>query len=224
VSSRGLPLSAMLRAISRAPASSGCSEAAAKSSSAGAKRVSPAGAGLGVRGGGLGVRGGGLGVRGRRIGVGGRRVRGGDGRRFVGGGGRGRSEARGGVRLELREPLDEALAGLAQRGQQAVEVGLEGVELGEHGVGGRLDAGDVVGGLGAGGGAHLGGAALGGLEDQADLLGGAARQRGRGGVEVGFELVGDAAEVLVHRRGLIAAPSGWKVATLDPVPIHDRSG
>ena len=109
--------------------------------------------------------------------------------------------------------------------EQAVELGLEGVELGEHAVGGGLDAGDVVGGLGAGGGAHLGGAALGGLEDQADLLGGAARRStGRAAADVGLELVGDAAEVLVHRRGVVAAPPGGEVAALDPVPIHDRSG
>jgi hypothetical protein len=70
----------------------------------------------------------------------------------------------------------------------------------------------------------LNGAALGGLEDLADLVG---RARGEGWgrrVDAGFELVGDAAEVLVHRGRVVAPAPGGEVATLDAVPIHDRSG
>ena len=136
----------------------------------------------------------------------------------------GRAEARGCLRLELGEALDEAFAGGAQRGEEAVELGFQRVELGEHAVGGFLHAGDVAGGLGAGGGAQLGGAAFGGLEDQADLLGGALRHGRSGRVDVGVELVGDATEVLVHRRRVVAAAPGGEVATFDPIPIHDRSG
>ena len=87
-----------------------------------------------------------------------------------------------------------------------------------------LHAGDVVGGLGAGGGAELGGAVLGGLEDQADLLGGAAAMDGAGAWTCGVELVGDATEVLVHRGRVVAAAPGGEVAAFDAIPIHDRSG
>ena len=106
--------------------------------------------------------------------------------------------------LQLREPLDQALAAGPQRGHQALELTLERVELGEHAVGGLLDARDVVGGLLPGLGAQLGGAALGGLEDQADLLGGAAGERDRAaGATLGLELVGDAPQMLVDGRRVV---------------------
>ena len=63
--------------------------------------------------------------------------------------------------------------------QQAGELGLEVVELGQHAVGGGLDSGHVVGGFVAGAGADFGDASLGGLEDLADLLGGGGGERRR---------------------------------------------
>ena len=91
-------------------------------------------------------------------------------------------------------------------------------------LGGGLDAGDVVRRLLARPRAQLGGAALGGVEDQADLLGGAVGERGAGRVQLGLELVGDAAQVLVDGRRVVSAATGREVAALDSFPIHDRSG
>ncbi len=70
-------------------------------------------------------------------------------------------------------------------------------------------------------GAQLGGAALGGLEDQPDLLRGAAGQRERRRVDARLELVGDAAEMLVDRGRVIATTTRRKIPAFDPIPIHD---
>ena len=126
------------------------------------------------------------------------------------------------LRLQLRQALHEPVAPRAQRGQQPAELGLERVELGQHPVGGLLDAGDVVGRILTRLGTHLGGPMLGGLEDQADLLGRLGRKRGRGGVHARLELVGHAAQVLVDRRGVVAAATRREVPALDAFAIHDR--
>jgi hypothetical protein len=81
-------------------------------------------------------------------------------------------------------------------------------------------------GLAAGLCAQLGSPGLGGLEDRAHLLGGAGRDRRRGGAPRAglqrLELVRHAPQVLVHGGLVVAAAADREVTALDRVSIHRR--
>ncbi len=132
-----------------------------------------------------------------------------------------RRSALAGFAPQPREAFVQALVAAAQRLEQAGELVLEPAELAEHVVRGLLHARSLL----AGARAQLGGAGLGGLEDRADLLGRAGRERRRrGGRTVAQRLhaVGDEAQVRVDRRLVVAAAADREVAALDRVSIHAR--
>ena len=104
---------------------------------------------------------------------------------------------------------------------QLLELALELVEPVEHRAGRALDAADVVGRLSRGVGPQVGGARLGRLEDHAHLLGRARRQRARPRAPAQrLELVGDTAQVLVDCHLVVAAPADREIAALDGVSVH----
>ena len=122
-----------------------------------------------------------------------------------------------GLLVQLREAFVESSGTRAQ----LLELALELVDPVEHRAGRTLDAADVVGRLSRGVGAQLGGARLGRLEDHAHLLGRARRQRtGPRAPAHRLELVGDAAQVLVDCRLVVAAPADREIAALDGVSVH----
>jgi hypothetical protein len=71
--------------------------------------------------------------------------------------------------------------------------------------------------------AELVGARLRGLEDRADLLGrarGEARRGRVGGATHPLDLVGEAAQMRIDRRRVVAAAGGREVASLDVVAVQ----
>ena len=122
-----------------------------------------------------------------------------------------------GLPVQLRKRLVESAGARAQ----LLELALELVEPVEHRAGRALDAADVVGRLSRGVGPQVGGARLGRLEDHAHLLGRARRQRARPRAPAQrLELVGDTAQVLVDCHLVVAAPADREIAALDGVSVH----